>query len=122
MLVTINLETFFWFVGGISGTIALFTLIYKNLPSTKLEKRVDKLAEYVNNDNKRINSLEQQVKDVHITFEEFVRKNTEQSTILIKGMLTLTEINASVADKMGIEDSKEKLSKYRDELNEYLLK
>ena len=122
MVVTINLETLFWLVGGIGATIALVGTIYKNLPSTKLEKKVEALEKYVDNDNKRITSLETQITDIHTTFEEYVRKNTEQSNILIKGMLTLTEINASVADKLGIDDSKEKLNKYREELNDYLLK
>lgn len=122
MVLTINLETFFWFIGGISGTIGLFALIYKNLPSTKLEKRVNELTKYVDNDNKRINSLEDQMKDVHVAFEEVVKQNAAQSNVILKGMLTLTEINASVADKLGIDDCKDKLNKYREELNEYLLK
>ena len=122
MVVTINLETLFWLVGGIGATISLVAVVYKNLPSTRLEKKVEALEKYVDNDNKRITSLETQITDIHTTFEEYVRKNTEQSNILIKGMLTLTEINASVADKLGIDDSKEKLNKYREELNDYLLK
>ena len=122
MVVTINLETLFWLVGGIGATISLVAVVYKNLPSTKLEKKVEALEKYVDNDNKRITSLETQITDIHTTFEEYVRKNTEQSNILIKGMLNLTEINASVADKLGIDDSKEKLNKYREELNDYLLK
>lgn len=122
MVISINLETVFWLAGGLSAVITLLVLIYKNLPSTRLEKKVEQLEKYVDNDNKRINSLENQITTVHTTFEEYVKKNTEQSTILIKGVLTLTEINASVADKLGIDDSKDKLNKYREELNDYLLK
>lgn len=121
-MITIDLEKVFWLVGGLGATVTFLVMVYKNLPSTKLEKRVNELAKYVDNDNKRINSLENQITTVHTAFEEYIKKNTEQSKILVKGMLTLTEINASVAVKLGIEDSKEKLSKYQEELNEYLLK
>ena len=122
MVVTINLETLFWLAGGIGVTLALLAKIYKNLPSTKLEERVEKLEEKVDNDNQRIDTIKNQLTDMHSIYDEYVKMNSVQSNILIKGMLTITEINASVADKLGIDDSKEKLNKYREELNNYLLK
>lgn len=141
MEVTINLQTLFWFVAGIGTLITVGTAVYKMLPSTKLEQRVEpleirvkelneavdeleskvtKLDEYVNKDNLRLKKVEEQLLDVHKTIAELLKRNDEQIYLLTKGVQNMTKLTIVIADTLSIENSE--IKKYDNELNEYLLK
>ena len=112
--ITIDLQSLFWLVGGISGILVLKDMIVKRLPSTKVQEQLEEHKRLLDRDLDHLRKHDEDIRMLHAGYTEL---RTDARTT---ERLTLHSLQVIMNHLLGV-DNLDEMRKASEELNEHLL-
>ena len=103
--IVINIEEMLWLLGGIATAITTATLIYKYLPTTKLQQIVEQHEKLLKMDNEHLNKIDAQLKEIQDSIHQQQTTNKDEMKILLKSVYLLMKNANGSADADDLKDS-----------------